>query len=520
MTDGFLEELEAHAEVRLGLPAANALGMLRDSWVLVGDDHDVLRALIEQLSRDGEYLGFARKVLALADSRLAAIHEGTEPFVADKAFSPADARVIERAALVALTLDADWAEPIPRILGRAAIAPQAAAKSAPSQAAAFALARAIMAAPTPESVAGLADTTRDVRHAGIKKKFTRYMKEARRALAGRPDVALRLPFETAPSKAQLTTWTKALEAGWLVSASWSYPTWFDAAFAAPVAPISKSLVWQVVDGPAFLGGPGEFTDVAGRPFVVPATARIRLWHPAAATPDERSAWRDRVRNLQLVQPFAQVFREHYTNADADRLIADQAVLNARQLTGLYRAEGWTSAGHETITRRVGTVGAEMWFDGSVYPGAGLETCSAAGLRVGALGMAADGSVTIATEGCDDVPAVSEIIRSADLILSASTVAIEGGSESGGSSTQSPAGVLATRRVILEHILAEFTSAEPVRIGQRHLEVNGFRISLTTGRVTRDGDPVDVTPKKRHGVWQPASDRLLTTIVGTVAALLD
>lgn len=520
MTDGFLEELEAHAEVRLGLPAANALGMLRDRWVFIGDDHDVLRALTEQLSKDPGYLEFARRILTIADSRLAAIHEGTEPFVADKAFTAADARVIERAALVALTVDADWAEPIPRILGRAAIAPQAAAKSAPSQAAAFALARAIMAAPTPESVAGLADTTRDVRHAGIKKKFTRYMKEARRALAGRPDVALRLPFEAAPTRAQLTTWTKSLEAGWLASASWPYRTWIDAAFAAPVAPISAGLVWQTVDGPAFLGEPGDFADAEGRPVTVSAASRIRLWHPAAATPVERDAWRLRVRNRQLVQPFAQVFREHYTGADADRLIAGRAVLNVRQLTGLYRAEGWTSEGHETISRRVGAVGAEMWFDSPVYPGSGVDTCSAVGLRAGTLGLAADGSVTITAEGCDDLPAVSEIIRSADLIVSASTVAIEDTSEFGGSATQSPAGVLATRRVILEHILAEFTSAEPVRIAQRHLEVNGFRISLTTGRVTRDGDPVDITPKKRHGVWQPASDRLLTTIVGTVAALLD
>lgn len=520
MTDGFLEELEAHAEVRLGLPAANALGMLRDRWVFIGDDHDVLRALTEQLSKDPGYLELARRILTIADSRLAAIHEGTEPFVADKAFTAADARVIERAALVALAVDADWAEPIPRILSRAAIAPQATAKSAPSQAAAFALARAIMAAPTPESVAGLADTTRDVRHAGIKKKFTRYIKEARRAIAGRPDVALRLPFETAPSRAQLTTWTKALEAGWLVSASWSYPTWIDAAFAVQVAPISKSLVWQIVDGPAFLGEPGDFADAEGRPASVWDSARIRLWHPAAATPDERSAWRLRVRNLRLVQPFAQVFREHYASADADRLVAAHAVLNVRQLTGLYRAEGWTSGGHETITRRAGTVGAEMWFDNPVYPGSGVETCSAVGLRVGALGMAADGSVTLAAEGCDDAAAVSEIMRSADLILSASTVAIEGASESGGSIPQPPAGVLATRRVILEHILAEFTSVEPVRIGQRHLEVNGFRVSLTTGRVTRDGDPVDIAPKKRHGVWQPASDRLLTTIVGTVVALLE
>ncbi|OLP04167.1 hypothetical protein BVU76_00425 [Mycolicibacterium porcinum] len=515
MTDGFLEELEAHAEVRLGLPAANALGMLRDRWVFVGEDHDVLRALTEQLGKDPEYCEFAQRILTLADSRLAAIHEGTEPFVADKAFTAADARVIERAALVALNLDADWAAPITRILARAAIAPQAVAKSAPSQAAAFALARAIMAAPTPESVAGLADTTREVRHAGLKKKFTRYTKEARRAIGGRPDVALRLPLETAPTKAQLTTWTKALEAGWLVGASWPYQTWVDAAFAAPVAPISAGLVWRVVDGPAFLGAPGDFADAEGRPVTVPTASRIRLWHPAAAAPAERNAWRLRVRSLQLVQPFAQAFREHYTSADADRLVPAHAVLNVRQLTGLYRAEGWTSEGHETITRRVGAVGAEMWFDSPVYPGSGVETCSAVGLRVGALGMAVDGSVTLAAEGCDDAAAVSEIMRSADLILSASTVAHDGGA-----ATQSPAGVLATRRVILEHILAELRSARPVQIGQRHLVVNGFRVSLATGRVTKDGDPIEVTPKKRHGVWQPAADRLLTTIVGTVVALLE
>ncbi|NOR99687.1 DUF4132 domain-containing protein [Mycobacteroides abscessus] len=520
MTDGFLRELEAHGEVRLGLPAANALGMLRDRWVFIGQDHDVLRALIEELSKDREYLEFARRILTVADSRLAAIHAGTEPFIADKAFSADDARVIERAALVALSLDADWAEPIPRILWRAAIAPQVAAKSAPSQAAAFALARAIMVAPTPESVGGLADTTRDVRHAGIKKKFTRYIKEARRALAGRPDVALRLPFETTPTKAQLTTWTKSLEAGWLVSASWSYQTWIDAAFAVPVASISANLVWQVVNGPAFLGSTGDFADAAGHPVTVSAASRIRLWHPAAAAPAERDAWRLRIRNRQLVQPFAQVFREHYASTDADRLVAGHAVLNVLQLTGLYRAEGWTSEGHETISRRAGAVAAEMWFDGSVYPGSGLETCSAVGLRVGALGIAADGSGTIVADGCHDLPAVSEIIRSADLILSASTVAVESASESGHSSTQSPAGVLATRRVILEHVLAEIDSAAPIRITQRHIEVNGFRISLATGRVTRDGDPVDITPRKRHGLWQPESDQLLTTIVGTVVAVLD
>lgn len=424
MANGLLDELEARRESMLGAPAVNALEMLRDRWVFIGDNREFLRALIEQLGKDCEYVDFAREILTVADSRLAAIHDGTEPFVADKAFTPAEARVLERAALVALTLDADWAAPIPRILGRAAVAPHPTAKSAPSQAAAFALARAIMAAPTPEAVAALADTTRDARHAGITKKFTRYIKEARRALAGRPDVALRLPIGVAPTKAQLTTWTKSLEAGWLFAASWAHQVWADAAFAPPVAPISASLVWQVVDGPGFLGEPGQFADAAGESVLITAPDRIRLWHPATATPAEREAWRRRVRELQIAQPFAQVFREHYTDTDVDRLTAGDVVVNVRQLTGLYRAEGWKYDGGDTISRRVGSVVADMWFDGSVYPGSGLATCSAQRLRVGAPCVAADGSETIGP--CDDLAAVSEMLRSADLILSASTVAVEDG----------------------------------------------------------------------------------------------
>ncbi|WP_441958365.1 hypothetical protein [Mycolicibacterium houstonense] len=81
-------------------------------------------------------------------------------------------------------------------------------------------------------------------------------------------------------------------------------------------------------------------------------------------------------------------------------------------------------------------------------------------------------------------------------------------------------MLATRRLILEHILVDLKSGERIRFAGRHLEVNGFHVSLATGRVRRDGDLIDIPAKKRHGLWQPASDRLLTTIVGTVVALLE
>ncbi|MBS4102172.1 DUF4132 domain-containing protein [Tsukamurella paurometabola] len=517
MEGGLFEELEAHTEVRLGLAAANALSTMRSRWLYVGEDNVLLGELATQLAASEPYRIFAAKVLELADDRLARIHDGSEPFVADKAFTPEDARALERAGLVALTLDAEWAAPVSRILAQASVAPNPAVKAVPSQAAAFAMARAIMAAPTPETVSALADATSATRHAGIKKKFTRYTRDARRRLGSRPDVALRLAEEH-PTKAQVTTWLKSVEGSWTVAASWDAARWIRAAFATSVTTFSEALVWQVIDGPSFLGRPGAFRDAAGRPVQVPDDARVRLWHPAASTDADRTAWREHVREAKLEQPFSQVFREHYDASDADRLVAANTVHDTRQVIGLYRSEGWRHDGDNTIARGTAAAGALLWFDASMYPGSGSQQCHPLGLAIGAPSFTAQGIRTLDAE--PDAAAQSELVRSVDLILSASTIALdENGFDDGVRGDQTPAGVLATRRMILEHILAELPTTA-VNVAARHIEVNGHRVSIATGRVTRDGDAVEVTPRRHHGLWQPATDRLLTTIVGTVVALLD
>ncbi|KXP10067.1 hypothetical protein AXK60_06120 [Tsukamurella pseudospumae] len=521
MDGGLYEELEAHTEVRLGIAAANALSTMRSQWTFVGGNDGLVGELTAQLTASEPYRSYAAKVLELADDHLARIHNGSEPFAADKAFTPEDARALERAALVALTLDADWAGSVSRILARASVAPDPAVKAVPSQAAAFAMARAILAAPTPESVSALAEATSNTRHAGIKKKFTRYTRDARRRMATRPEVALRLDTE-GPTKAQLTTWLKSLEGSWAVAATWPAQRWTHAAFAAPVVRYSEALIWQVVEGPSLLGRPGEFRDPTGTPVQIPDDARVRLWHPAASTEPERAAWREHVRESRLEQPFPQAFRERYESSDTDRLVAAGSVHDVRQVLGLYRSEGWHHDGDGTISRGNQAAVASLWFDAPMYPGSCVEQCHPLGLTVGAPSFTAQGIRTLDAE--PDTAALSEVLRSADLILSASTIALDENEDGyefdrGTHGAQSPAGVLATRRVVLEHILAELPTGAAT-VTSRHVEVNGHRVSIATGRVTHDGDPVEVTPRRRHGLWQPAADRLLTTIVGTVVALLD
>lgn len=119
--------------------------------------------------------------------------------------------------------------------------------------------------------------------------------------------------------------------------------------------------------------------------------------------------------------------------------------------------------------------------------------------------------------------VSELLRSADLLVSSSAVT-RGEREPFGRAADrgtSPGGVLATRRTILRHVLAELPAQDRARVtvDARHVVVGEHRVHLTTGRVSRDGDPVDLAPAGRSDLWMPVTDPLLSELVGLVVTLL-
>jgi hypothetical protein len=90
-----------------------------------------------------EYAAFARQALDAAAARGAAVQSGELPYAADKAFTTDEVNVLGRATRVALLRDEPW---LPELLGRLlpaiAVAPTT-AKTLPSQALLFEVARSV-----------------------------------------------------------------------------------------------------------------------------------------------------------------------------------------------------------------------------------------------------------------------------------------------------------------------------------------------------------------------------------------
>ncbi|GGY03288.1 DUF4132 domain-containing protein [Massilia dura] len=477
--------------------------------------------LAGELGQEPAYMEFARDALEAAGDAAQRVQSGAVPYKPDAAFTPDDARVLGLAARAAAAADAPWyGDAITRLLPAVCVAPTA-AKTVPSQALTTALGHAIEAVPTPESVAALREASRVVRHAGLKKKLARNVKPAERGLAARPEVALRLGDVGLPPKQQRALLAAFFDTALCRPFTLPYGEWRARLLAGAVmTDHARALVWSA--GAAFMLGDGDVpVDAGGRPLVLPDDAPVTLWHPVESGEAEREAWRAHVLRHRLHQPVRQVFREFYTpRPDEDDACGHFAgyELGTVRLLGLARREGWKLDGG-TLTRRFGDVRAAFRMSWALYPGC-------------------DG--TVATETIDftrgpmalpvrDVPprVLSEACRAADLLVSVAAVALE--SEelewprlrllSNGS------GVHAVRRQVLERLLHAQIAAGRVAIEGFHVHAGGARVSMRTGRVMRDGAPVDLALKpasKKLGAvpWLPYDEALLERVVHSVAALLD
>src|SRR5262245_42116283 len=111
---------------------------------------------------------------------------------------------------------------------------------------------------------------------------------------------------------------RALEAGYTSEWSQPYGRWRDELASNGVAwSVRRRLIWEIQadDGhwrSAIPDDAGDFHDLSGAPVEVPGPeARIRLWHPLRAGVEEIRAWRDRLTEQRVRQPFKQAFREIY-----------------------------------------------------------------------------------------------------------------------------------------------------------------------------------------------------------------
>ncbi|AJY26690.1 hypothetical protein CH72_6176 [Burkholderia ambifaria AMMD] len=511
------------------------------------------------LAQDAAYVAFARDALTDAAGQVAALHAGAVPYEADRAFTTDDAQVVARAARVAAYRDEAWLRPlIGPLLTGVCVAPTA-ARTAPSQSLAIALGHAVETIPTPESVRALRDALAVVRHAGVQKKLARNLKPAERALGERPHTALRMTLDAKPDKKQLAMLAACMEAGFWQPMSLGHAEWRERLVDAPAgAAFSARMIWQARsrDGatqsfmPDIAAGKVVPRDAAGHACDIAADSDIRLWHPLLADADERLAWQRAIVGRALRQPIRQAFREYYVPADDDASASDCAmfeghVLSSRPLLGVARREGWSIRAYDDgLAREFGDVRATFIVDARLYPGSEGHGTSRR-LYVERRHERRWAPVPI---GEIDRVVFSEIARAVDLLVSVAAFALDDDATRAAAAALTtdpvrqhaldterrhrlnrlsdlPLGVMARhRRHVLSLVFAEPVAQGRITIDERHVRVGAWAVHCATGRVTRDGEPVEPAieppPAPLRAVpWLPYDEALLQRIVDVVAGLL-
>lgn len=485
----------------------------------------------EALASEAAYIDFAAVTLKEAERRLRDIHEGRTPYVADGAFTTHDSQVIACAARVASLRDEVWfGEIILSLLPKSAVAPSK-ANTTPAQSLAIALGHTIEAVPTVESVEALRVALGVVRHASVKKKLSRNLKPAERALAERPEMALRVTLEPKADKRRHAILAACLEAGLWQSLELPFEDWRARLADTEIgAPFAHGLIWNVRDAAGRsvsvlsdgARGHARLIGRDGKVVEIEKGSRFSPWHPLATDDAERGAWQGLIHERQIRQPIRQVFREHYPRpagqlSSVESRMFSGHVLSLVPLIGLARREGWSIDKFDGLIRAFGDVRVRFLVDADLYPGVEGEGESKT-MRF----EKRDGR-RWAPVSVGDVPPIvfSEMCRAVDLLVSVSSLGL--GASSLPAASSSPADMLQMRRQILRRILARHVAEGTLAIEDRHLKVGAHAIHLTTGRITRDGVPVEISrPTPEPGsvvIWMPHEDALLQKIVGNVQVLL-
>lgn len=496
-----------------------------------------------RLADDPVYVDFSQAALTSAHRALRDIHDGRTPYKADAAFTVDDAHVIARAARIALLRDDEWIRTLVReLIPDCCVAPTT-ANTCPSQSLAVALGHVIEGAPTPESVQALRDAIQVVRHAGVKKKISRNLKPAERALAQRPQVALRLAAEGNLGKSQVPMLAACLEASWCQPLRFRATDWRTQLASLPASrQFVRELIWTADSQGAsthfMIDQSGRCIDCHERPVTIDDSSTIALWHPLLATSEVQDVWRALIRARQIRQPIRQAFREQYAafadelDANATRMFAGQ-VMSIRPLLGLAGREGWF-IDYSSLVRRFGDMRVSLTLSGKVYPGLSGNVESAEVCFTQRSGQRWE-SVRIR-----DIPAIafSEMCRAVDLLVSVTSFAKESHQVAADWDDRErhdrwrhllaledlPLGQIAHfRREALRHVFVHEIAQDDVTIEGNHLKVGPFAIHLATARVTRSGEQVDVDDVEVKGnlkavPWLPYDEQLLERIVALAIAL--
>ena len=150
---------------------------------------------------------------------------------------------------------------------------------------------------------------------------------------------------------QVTTQKNRLDLSYLRIRSWSFETFQKHYLEHPLlSMIASKFVWSLVkreEKQQALWRDNRWENVTGNPLSeAEKTENVELWHPMESTLEEIFAWRERLEELNITQPFKQAYREVYLLTDAERETEDYSnrmaahILYQSQFKALAQLKGW------------------------------------------------------------------------------------------------------------------------------------------------------------------------------------
>ena len=458
---------------------------------------------------------FAETAVADALAEVRAVQSGAVPYVADKLMSPDAARTVGRAMRLALAENLDWGTSVlDELWHGAAIAPNPKAKTVPSQPLTYALAHAVIAEPRPAALRCLERVARSVRHASVTKKLEKMVKSARNALQGRPELLLEMALEGGVPEDLRRYLNPALEGLLLRDWDMDQPAWAAQMGQPDLRGATEALIWDITGDGARFGGLPDLDGACwrmsdGTTREMAPDQKVRLWHPADWPEEIRAAWRARVAD-GVRQPFTQAFREVYPLPEADlagRRTEGFAGIAIAQIPaiGVARRSGFQLGYEDALMLALG--GQRFVFHAGVrsFPGAGGEGFTGAIELVGPARSLGEVAPRV----------LNEALRRIDLVVATGAAGVADSAAILHPDTFRPlwpgAQSIAMRQALLE------LTRPKARIEGRWLMLGGgARIHLGTGRLDRDGTPLDL-PKVKRGATARSDDGVMDRIWAAIAA---
>jgi hypothetical protein len=379
-------------------------------------------------------------------------------------------------------------------------------------------------------------------------------------------------------EADLTTQIARLQRIWLENRDWSLADWTARYADHPLlAQLTRRLIWDVGEEGSRTAAclvDGKLTTIDGKPA---PEGRVSLWHPIGRPVAHVLAWRKRLADLGIVQPFKQAHREVYYVTDVERTTGMYSnrfaghILRQHQMMTLARLNNWN------VTHRIWAdvrndepthlvipawnIVAELWTEGTggddpqVTDSAAYMFISTDQVRFysftgeAKVSAAAFGPMRAQAIRMEDVPPIvfSEVMRHCDLFTSVASVANDPNWIDGGAEAQHPdqwrrttdeywrntaLGALnqsaTSRKEVIETLLPSLKMADRCKIDGNYLRVQGklraYKIHFGSGNILMEPDNryiciVKATPKGGNVMLPFEGDAMLSMILSKALLLV-